>query len=297
MIDHSEARKLNILFLHPNFPAQFKHIARDIARQGHQVKFLCQTHFGRTVDGVEKLVLKNAAGKEILDKSQLTIFERSQKLANQYRMIFARLKHGGYKPDVVICHSGWGCGLYIKEIWPETRHISYSEWWFDPQSDFFHYDTENLELNINSNATQKSWTRNQSWALEHSTADYIVTPTNWQKEQLPRIFRNQCQTIFDGIDTEIFNPTKRYQSHKIKKITYGTRGMDPMRCFPQFIMELPDVLSCFPEIVVEIAGNDEAAYGSKKPSNGKYASWGSWAKQYLKTKQISDRVVGRVYEH
>ena len=60
--------------------------------------------------------------------------------------------------------------------------------------------------------------------------------------------------------------------------------------FPQFIMELPEVLENYPEIVVEIAGNDEAAYGRDKPKNGKYRSWGSWAKRYLKTKKIDDRV-------
>ena len=92
MIDHLKGRKLNVLFLHPNFPAQFKHIAKYIAQQGHQVKFLCQTHFGRTVDGVEKLVLKNSAGKEALDKGNFTIFERSQKLAHQYCMVFEGLK-------------------------------------------------------------------------------------------------------------------------------------------------------------------------------------------------------------
>ena len=48
--------------------------------------------FGRTVDGVEKIVLKNSAGKEVLDKGNFSIFERSQKLAYQYRMVFEGLK-------------------------------------------------------------------------------------------------------------------------------------------------------------------------------------------------------------
>ena len=55
-------------------------------------------------------------------------------------------------------------------------------------------------------------------------------------------------------------------------------------------MELPNMFSHFPEVVVEIAGNDEAAYGNVKPNNGKYKSWGTWAKQYLKAKNINERV-------
>ena len=66
--------------------------------------------------------------------------------------------------------------------------------------------------------------------------------------------------------------------------------MDPMRCFPQFIEELPDLLTQFPDIIVEIAGNDEASYGSGKPKNGKFQSWGSWAKKYLEAKNVSERV-------
>ena len=31
---------LNILLVHPNFPAQFRHIARHLAQKGHRVLFL-----------------------------------------------------------------------------------------------------------------------------------------------------------------------------------------------------------------------------------------------------------------
>ena len=32
-----ENKKLNILFIHQNFPAQYKHLAVALAEQGHQV--------------------------------------------------------------------------------------------------------------------------------------------------------------------------------------------------------------------------------------------------------------------
>ena len=53
----------NILFLHPNFPGQFKYLAKIAVKKGYHVKFLCQTHYGREIKGVEKICMK---GGEVL---------------------------------------------------------------------------------------------------------------------------------------------------------------------------------------------------------------------------------------
>ena len=58
---------MNILILHPNFPAQFKHIARILANNSHKVKFLCQTHYGRKIKGVERLCMKGEIGNDALE--------------------------------------------------------------------------------------------------------------------------------------------------------------------------------------------------------------------------------------
>lgn len=282
-------QKLKILFLHPNFPAQFKHLAESIASENHEVKFLCQTHYGREIVGVEKLTLKKKASKEYLDSKNLSLFDRAQSLANQYRMAFINLKHNNYEPDVVICHSGWGCGLYVKEVWSNTKLISYFEWWFDPKSDFFHYDISNKDLGLNPDCTKKSWARNQTVAMELVTSSCIVAPTQWQRNQLPNKLQENCLVIFDGIDLNKFKP-KTNTAQINKKITYGTRGFDPMRCFPQFIKEIPLLVEKLPNVSIEIAGQDEAFYGNSKPKDTGFNTWGVWAKQYLKGKDVMNNV-------
>ena len=52
---------MKILFLHPNFPGQFKHICRKLVNKTNEVVFLCQTHYGREIEGVHKLILKGGA--------------------------------------------------------------------------------------------------------------------------------------------------------------------------------------------------------------------------------------------
>ena len=282
---------MEILFLHPNFPAQFKHLAKAFADKGHKTRFLCQTHYGRTINGVEIITLKREAGHEALTNAKLSIFDKIQKLSSQYRMGLESMKKAGYAPDIVISHSGFGCGLYVKELWPNVQLISYMEWWFNPESPFFNYDPNNKNLAVSQSAMKKSWKRNQSLALELTVSDAIVSPTQWQRNQLPKLLRDACEVIFDGIDLNIY---KLNHSLPIKEnvITYGTRGMDPMRAFPQFISALPEILKFDKTVEVEIAGIDEVNYGS----GHKKSSWKQWAIELLASHKLDSRVrwVGRL---
>ena len=99
-------------------------------------------------------------------------------------------------------------------------------------------------------------------SLELAMADKIVAPTNWQRNQLPTIFKDNCDVIFDGIDESVFYLQSSPKTEK-PIITYGTRGMDPMRGFPQFIKTIPKVLNHNPSCLIEIAGKDETFYGLK----------------------------------
>ena len=277
-----------ILFLHPNFPAQFKHLARAAAACGHDTRFLCQTHYGRSLAGVQRLKLKGNASHEHLMAQGGDQIQRSATLAEQYRRGLVNLNASGWQPDVVISHSGWGCGLHVREVWPGCHHIAYVEWWFDPQSDFFRYDPNNADLKLGPQQATKLWRRNQAFALELVSADAIVAPTQWQARQLPPLLRERCHIIHDGVDLQRFKPDLQQFLTSPSLVTYGTRGMEPMRAFPQFIQGLLPLLKSNPEVRVEIAGEDSINYGGHPPKN--FASWGKWAKQQLADAGLNDRV-------
>ena len=288
MPEGDDWKRKRVLFLHPNFPAQFKHLAAAAASAGHETVFLCQTHYGRKLPGVKRLKLKGVCGIEYLKDLGGNQLSRTATLADQYRTGLLQLKKKDWNPDVIISHSGWGCGLHIRELWPHCRHIAYVEWWFDPQSDFFKYDPENKELNLSSEQAHKSWLRNQALALELVNADAIVAPTRWQAAQLPKILKERCLVIHDGIDLERFRPNPRSRIGTSPVLTYGTRGMEPMRAFPQFIRSLPDLLKTHNNLRVEIAGEDTRNYGGRPPTH--HPSWGKWAKHLLKEAGVANRV-------
>ena len=277
-----------LLILHPNFPGQFKHLAKAAASAGHDVRFLCQTHYNRSIPGVLRMKLKGSAGREALLQQAASTLEQTKKLAEQYRLGFLSLQKANWTPDVVVSHSGWGCGLFVKEFWPQCRHVAYVEWWFNPTSEFYQYDPENLELGIHPDAACKHWQRNQPLALELSAADAVVAPTAWQRQQLPASQQERCQIVHDGIDLQTFRPAATPAHHPTPLLTYGTRGMEPIRGFPQFIRALPKLLHERPDLTVEIAGEDSSNYSGSPPKG--FKSWGTWAQRFLGDHGVAEQM-------
>lgn len=276
-----------ILFLHPNFPAQFKGTCSQLSVENkHDIKFICQTHYGRTISGVDKLVLKGRGGHERTLQISKSEHDRSLYRAEVYREAFILLRNRDWNPEVVISHCGWGCGLYVKDVWPTCRFIAYLEWWFNPEAKLTKRLIDNPNLHYNESAVNKLSLRNIPTCYEMNLADNIVSPTAWQRQQLPKMLRENCLVIHDVIDTTLFFPEPQKQSNT-PLLTYGTRGMEPMRGFPEFIQILPKLLKKWPQLRVEIAGTDSMNYGGLKPPEG---SWKQWALSLLLRHDLSDRV-------
>ena len=49
---------------------------------------------------------------------------------------------------------------------------------------------------------------NLTQASEISEADYVWSPTLWQKQQFPKSIQQRIQVIHEGIDTNMFIPFK-----------------------------------------------------------------------------------------
>jgi len=59
-------------------------------------------------------------------------------------------------------------------------------------------------------------------------------------------------------------------------LSYATRGMEPLRGFPEFMRALPQLLQTFANLQVVIAGADRRAYSYDAPSHA-----GSWKEHLL----------------
>ena len=191
---------------------------------------MCQTHYGREVRR-KKTCHQGRGSHEYINENYKKEIDKTNQRLDAYANALDQLKKMGWNPDIVISHNGWGCGIYVKEVWPECKMISYSEWWFDPESDFTKRMIENEYISLSKSSMFNMWKRNIYPAMEMATADLIISPSKWQKKQLPAIFREKCLAVQDKIDKNTFfhDPSARSE---IPLLTYGTRGMEPIRGFP-----------------------------------------------------------------
>lgn len=266
--------RAKILLLHHNFPAQFRFIAVDLAEAGHDVVFLSERNHVGLLPGIRQLSVVDTTLKLKVHSN----LEGQLACAGRFRTAMESLKAEGWNPDVVISHSGWGCGLDVSLVFPKARRISYLEWWFRNDAEDYEFDPGNPWWDYSAAMRLKLRHRNLSLALELIEAHHIVTPTDWQRSQLPIGLQGRCEVIHEGVDTDFFvmNPAWRPKSRL--RLTYATRGMEPMRGFPEFVQALPPILDRYPSLEVVIAGDDRVAYGASRPAEG---SFGRWARRLL----------------
>ena len=190
-----------------------------------------------------------------------------------------KLIQKGFRPELIIFHGGMGLGLFLRDILPEAKLIGYFEWWFTPETT--KYLVEKFDLNVQLS----SGLRNLATLQEIERCDEAVVPTEWQKKQFPVLLQEKLEVIFDGIDGRFFHQpdhdidSKELVIHnresaeqfKFKPSTtimsYATRGMEPIRGFPEFMRTLPNAFEQVQDLEVVIAGADRCAYSYPAPSN------------------------------
>ncbi len=178
------------------------------------------------------------------------------------------LKNNGFVPDVIIGHS-WGSSLFAKEVFPNAKYIAYIEWYYNYENSDFDF----LDKNLNIDDKAKLICKNSHILLDLTRCDIGIAPTQWQKQQIPEIFRNKIKVIHEGIDTEICKPNENVVfnipdsdlklTRKDKVLTYATRGMEEYRGFPEFMHAASILMKKIPDLHVVVGGEDRVCYGRR----------------------------------
>lgn len=267
----TERMIMNILFLHKTFPGQFKYLTLALARNPNSNVFFITEDKNLEIEGVTKLVYKPI--NKILNNCNpnLVFFEEVLTHAQPIAKVARELKAQGFKPDVIYAFSFWGAALFMKDIFPDAPLITYFEW-FDK--------AEGADVGFDGNLPddahrERIRCRNANALIDLYSCDAAISPTYWQKAQFPKEFQDKITVIHDGIDTEICKPDSSAKLFIKDKnielgtddevITYGTRGMEPYRGFPEFMEATEKLLKKRPKAHVVIAGVDEVYYGAPLP--------------------------------
>jgi glycosyltransferase involved in cell wall biosynthesis len=276
---------MDILFIHGNYPAQFVHLASGLAaQQQHRVIFLTEsncTNLKQTINGVTVELYERHREASASTHPYLVSTESAILNGQAVVRAIADLQTSlGFQPRLVFSHAGNGLGLFIRDLCPDALHISYTEWYFKPELSHYLLGLSDLDTRLRAKC------RNLVILQELECCDLAVTPTNWQRSQFPEELQAKIHVVFDGVDLNYFHPptslpgplelsvssgeTVQLEADDLV-LSYATRGMEPLRGFPELMRALPDLLQRFPHLKVVIAGQDRRAYSYDAPSHD-----GSW---------------------
>lgn len=200
---------------------------------------------GKTISEVQELI--NQIYDEYLENSKV----RSCLVKNE-------TASKGFYLDVIMGHS-WGPVSFTKDVFPKAKLIAYIEWF---------YNSHNSDIDFikepDIDTLAKTRYKNSHILVDLYTCDKVITPTEWQLQQIPEEFRSKAEIVHEGIDTEYFKPDENaifeFEGKKFTRndevITYATRGMEPYRGFPQFMEAASVIQKRRPNAHILIAGED-----------------------------------------
>ncbi len=258
---------MQILFVHDNFPAQFGPIGEYLAAKGWEAVF------GTARKPVKHPTIKTfnyAPHREVTKGVHPYAGTYEKAVINGQAVARAcfELKRKGYNPDVMVAHSGWGPGMFLKDVWPDARYVGYFEWYYQPNGAdvaFLNGEPQSDDELCRTRA------RNTPILADLAACDIGIAPTEWQRAQFPGFFHERLVAIHDGILTDIYAPapgsTLKLEGLDLSGageiITYVARGMEPYRGFPEFMAAMEAVMKRRPQAHVVVVGEDRVAYGKK----------------------------------
>ena len=290
---------MNILFIHQNFPGQFKFLAPALVQQGHAVVAMTmQKTEVKQWQGVKLETYSASRGSTPNVHPWVSDFETKTIRAEACFRSALEMKTNGFTPDLIIAHPGWGESLFLKDVWPNARLGIYCEFYYHPDEADVGFDPEFPSKDVGDVCRLRL--KNLNNLLHFDVVDSGISPTHWQASTFPEPFRSKITVVHDGIDTEAVAPNPNVSltlngdiklTRADEVITFVNRNLEPYRGYHIFMRALPELLKRRPQARVLIVGGDDVSYGAR-PEEGK--KWKDIFAAEVRP-QISDKDWARVH--
>lgn len=266
---------MRILIVHQNFPGQFPAIADALVARGDEVVALGSKSAAERA-GVRLVRWTNNRGTT---EGILPIAVRAE--ADLIRGTAAaqaatQLAASGFRPDVIIGHPGWGETIYLREIFPDAKIVLFGELFYRTHGADINFDAEFESPDLPQ--MLRTHAKNATQVLAMTTADLVVSPTQFQASTYPEIFRPIHRVLHEGVDLSAasHNPravvrlgTGQELRPGAPVITFINRNFERLRGFHIFMRALPEFFRQVPEAHVVAIGADGTGYGGAR-SDGKH---------------------------
>jgi glycosyltransferase involved in cell wall biosynthesis len=263
---------MNYLFVHHNFPGQYLHLVRHLASQpGNLINFITQPN-SNVISGVHKILYPKDNRERINCHAYTVEFDRAVHAAAAVADRCRDLRSKGFRPDLIIGHSGWGETMFVKDVYPDVPLLANFEFYYHPTGVDVGFDPEFVSVFQDPSRLR---TRNATNLLAFEAADWGHSATRWQRSLYPPEMRPRISAIHEGVDTEIVRPQRtasftlaqsgRVLTRRDEVVTYVARNLEPYRGFHTFMRALPQLLRRRKRAQVVIVGGDEVSYGAPPP--------------------------------
>jgi glycosyltransferase involved in cell wall biosynthesis len=263
---------MNYLFIHQNFPAQYRHVVRHLAAQpGNQIYFITQPN-ENSMPGVHKITYLADQRGPINCHAYTAEIDRAIHTGATVAEVCRGLQAQGFRPDLIVGHAGWGETLFVKDVFPDVPLLANFEFYYHARGVDVGFDPEFTSI---FNDPSRLRARNGVNLLAFQGADWGHSATQWQRGLNPAEMHSRISVLHEGVDTDIACPngsarfklplSGRVLTRRDEVVTYVARNLEPYRGFHSFMRALPELLQRRKRAQVVIVGGDGVSYGAPPP--------------------------------
>lgn len=283
-----------VLFVHSNFPAQFRDLATALVARGVP----CAAIGARGAPGLPGVRMAAWANAQGSTPGIFPLATRAEADLIRGRAALdaaLALKDEGFDPELIIGHPGWGETVFLAEPFPKARRIMFSEFFYQGRGADIDFDDEfvhpTFEMILGGTA------KNAVMSLSLTTADAIVCPTAYQASTLPAIFSPLVRLIHEGVDTTAIRPGPaqpftlpdgRVIAPGTPVITHVNRHLEPLRGLHILLRALPRLQAEIPDAQVIVIGSEDLRGYSGAAPDGR--TWKSMCMEGLEDRLDLSRV-------
>ncbi|MDQ2804822.1 MAG: glycosyl transferase [Pseudomonadota bacterium] len=280
---------MRFLFVHQNFPGQYLHIVRALARSGrNELVFITEPN-NNTIQGVRKVPYRRPLPGPDGTHDAARELDHAVRRAEAVAATALNLRNLGFQPDIVIGHHGWGELLNIPDVWPGVPLLGYLEFFYRLADADVGFDPE-FPMGVAQHARVRA--KNSTNLLALMLDGVGQTPTEWQLSTYPGWAKSHIRLLREGADLDRCKPDPKVRRQTLtiagkrigpgdKLVTYVARDLEPYRGFHVIMRALPRLLAARKDVRVVLVGRDGVSYGN-------HSSRGTWRETMLS--EVRDQI-------
>jgi glycosyltransferase involved in cell wall biosynthesis len=275
---------MNILFVHKNFPAQFRHVARALSLDPGVDVAAIGSGTAQAMPRVRLLKYPPLRADVSATHPFARAFDVECRRADHAFAAATSLVAEGFRPDVVIAHPGWGESLPLRTVFPDARLFAYCEFFYGPRGRDVNFDPEFPAMTPRQLVGLGA--KNAVNLLALADADAGISPTPWQRSTYPSEFHTKIKVLHEGVDVDVARPNPhatfrladgRVLTRTDEVVTYAARSFEPLRGLHIFMRAIPKILAERPRAEILIIGDDAKTPYGQRPPKGQ-----TWKATFLK---------------